>query len=213
MPLINYFKDNLLKIDLWKIDEPISFFTGHEALKDFHFQNDIKHLESRRLWMASRVLLYESLGSNYYQQLYKDENGKPLIRRSHLHLSLSHSGDMAALIVSNLKVGIDIQELNPKLNKIDHKFILKKDLEEIEQSNAFPLEKKHVHWGVKESLFKAYGLGSLDFKENLMLNWNLEYKSEGDSFTACVKKLNFVENYQACYHEIENYMLCYVYES
>jgi 4'-phosphopantetheinyl transferase len=213
VPLNNHTINQHLRIDLWKIDEPVSFFTGHEALKDFHFQNDMKHLESRRLWMASRVLLFESLGSENYRQLYKDENGKPLLRSSNLHLSLSHSGDMVALIVSNLKVGIDIQEFSVKMNKIDHKFIPEKDLEEIEHSNAFPLEKKHVHWGIKESLFKAYGLGGLDFKENLILNWKSEYKSNGDSFTACIKKLNFVENYQACYQEMDNYMLCYVYES
>jgi len=213
MPFVCHSQNEDYTIGLWKIEEPESFFVHQNIFNQENQIPPIKHTETRIQWMASRLLLSELIGAENYRNVKKDQHGRPYLEERGLCLSISHSEKMAAVIISKKNVGIDIQKMTDRLNTIDFKFIREDDLQKIWESNAYQLEQKHIHWGVKESLFKAYGLGGLDFKENLILNWNSQYKTTGDSFNACIKKLNFVNHYQAYYQEIDNYILCYVYES
>lgn len=81
-------------------------------------------------------------------------------------ISISHtkSGAIAAYSAS-LKVGVDIETVRPQIGRIAKKFI-RPD----EARFAAELGTEHAQqllWGIKESLFKLYGAGNVDFKKHL----------------------------------------------
>ena len=91
------------------------------------------------------------------------ENGKPLVAQG--SLSLSHcKGGVAGCFSTTLEVGIDIETQRPNLERIHSKFT---DAKEINRFNTNRQDALQFIWGLKESLFKLYGLGDVDFKEHL----------------------------------------------
>lgn len=51
-----------------------------------------------------------------------DEYGKPAVRNLPVHLSISHSGNMAVCVVDDTPVGIDVEQLRPVELKIAKRF-------------------------------------------------------------------------------------------
>lgn len=92
------------------------------------------------------------------------------------HLSISHSNTAAAAIYSpHLKVGIDIESSVRNLGRIGHKFLREDEQFILDRfGNDIGL---HFVWGIKESLYKLYGKGGLDFKDHLQIT-TLETHSE-----------------------------------
>ncbi len=110
--------------------------------------------------LAKTSLLKNAFGSDV--RLEKLTNGKPLPING-LELSLSHSGSLVALATSEAKVGIDLQEENPKLERIRKKFVSDKEETLIEQTaNSF--DPVHFLWCAKEAVFKIHG-ENLPFKD------------------------------------------------
>jgi phosphopantetheine--protein transferase-like protein len=115
-------------------------------------------------------LLIEHLGLNY-QQLKAAPSGKPYLTESNFHVSISHTNNLGALQVSETKkVGIDIQEYSPVVNRIKTKFCNPKELDYISTLN--PEEQEdflHKTWCAKEACFKYFG-ENVDFKEDLIVS-------------------------------------------
>ena len=117
-------------------------------------------------WKASRWLRDYVL-SHYYdippEKLYFQTNtsGKPsLANYDNLHFSISHSGNIVVIVLSEYQIGIDIQKIrNDKNNNISN--IIKKYYFE-EERNIIERSKDKIHmfykfWVLKESLIKAKG--------------------------------------------------------
>lgn len=199
-----------LEIAIWKIEEAESYFRQRTPFVNQEALGRYKHPQTRLHWLASRLLLHEVLGAVKYQQLGKDANGKPQARD--FELSISHSEDLVAIAIGNKNqnIGIDIQGFSPKLENIAPKFIPPIQLADIAGSTYFK-ELVHIHWGIKEALFKAYGKGKLDFKKHLILDWDQTFNPEGATFNSWVQKENIQLVYQSTYQiTTENYLLCSV---
>ncbi len=96
---------------------------------------------------------------------------KPFLPGEAFHFSISHCGDYAAAIVSKDKrVGIDIEIPVDKILRIKDKFLspVEKENFSVESLNA---DKKMLTllWSCKESVFKWYGEGNVDFSEHIQL--------------------------------------------
>ena len=88
---------------------------------------------------------------------------KPVLNNG--HISLSHCKDgVAAAFSEKLEVGIDIETKRENLTRIAQKFTTE---EELTRFDCEPHTALQFIWGIKESLFKLYGYGSVDFKEHL----------------------------------------------
>lgn len=157
-------------INLWKIEEDIDFFLNHLHLKKEELEicskatHPIKQLE----WLASRTCVkytVEQLEHNY-QGIEKDEFNNPYLLKMKGFVSLSHTRNYAVAVVSLEKeVGIDMEKVSDKLNRVSHKF-----LSESERLHAGDdLLKMCVYWCAKESLYKWYGKKNLSFKDNLFI--------------------------------------------
>jgi 4'-phosphopantetheinyl transferase len=199
-----------LKLAIWKIEEAESYFLQRIDFIDPQVIKRYRHPQSRLHWMASRLLLHQALGNEKYQQLSKDNKGKP--KAKDFELSISHSEDLVAIAIGkkDQSIGLDIQHFSSKLEAIASKFIPAAILDEIKNAPYFK-EIVHIHWGIKEALFKAYGKGRLDFKKHLILEWNQVFDPNGESFKSYVKKENEAIEYQSAYEITEeNYLLCLV---
>lgn len=198
------------KLAIWKIEEAESFFLQRTTFVNASALARYRHPQTRLHWLASRLLLHEALGEEKYQQLAKDAKGKP--QAKDFELSISHSAELVAILIGakHQSIGLDIQHFSPKLEKIASKFIPAQDLEKIKEQPYFK-ELVHIHWGIREALFKAYGKGRLDFKEHLILDWSQDFKAEGDQFKTYIKKEGEYLEFQASYEiSDENYLICIV---
>ena len=83
------------------------------------------------------------------------------------HFSISHCGDYAAVIVSEeIRVGIDIELVTPKVDLIKHKFLDEEEMLLVQKNN---LQHLTLLWNCKEAVFKWYGNGGLNFKKNIIV--------------------------------------------
>ena len=73
--------------------------------------------------MSYRALLKQILAP-YRATLEYDSFGKPRLRNSKLNISVAHSGDYSAVIISsNSAVGIDIERLKDRIYRIKDRFL------------------------------------------------------------------------------------------
>ena len=154
-------------LGLWKIEESPEQLEGLvdpselERVKDFHPEKKLEQY-------ASRIVL-EKLCNQFqipFHGIYKDEHGKPFLKNSEAHISITHSFPfVAALINTKEACGIDIEQPRTQLIRISHKFL--SDSEKLICQDD--LEKLCLCWSAKESLYKLYGRKRLSFKTNLMI--------------------------------------------
>jgi phosphopantetheinyl transferase len=202
---------NQTRIGVWSIIEPLSWFEERLVLSESE-QSEVAILaERKRLeWFAGRWLLHVLLQQEDRAISLKDEFGKPYLLNSTLHISLSHSGNKAAVIISPKPVGIDIQYFTPKIERIERKFM------RIEESNClsakYRLEHLHVFWGAKESLYKAYGKRELEFREHIIVA-PFDYDLSKGITKGQVQKADFCESYAIQYTVIDNYSLTFCIEN
>ena len=157
-------------IKVWKIEEQALFFEqaldlDREAV--LKLKQRFKHTENRLQWLASRFLL-KSLIGEAYRNIQLSAKGKWHLPAGQFLFSLSHSGVYVAAIKSIFAVGIDIQIRTAKLSRIATKYIPAHQLAKLRNSRCRE-DLYHVHWGIKEALFKAYGEGGLDYKKHLIV--------------------------------------------
>lgn len=153
--------DARTRIGLWHITEDLSFFETALA------PGAITHETKRKQWYASRLLANEISANSI--SIVNHANGKPVIENSNTHISISHTQHMAAVILSSgSPVGIDIEMVHPKVERIAHKFLSPEELANISDVNR--IEKLILYWSAKESMYKLFGKGGLEFKTQLSVD-------------------------------------------
>ena len=164
MPLIRTIQINPgSRLGVWKITEEEAFF-----MERVNISTAIHHPHKRLQHFAGRYLLVELFPDFPIGDIQIMESRKPYIMNNSFHFSISHCGDYVAAIVSKEKaVGIDIEEVKEKIEKVSHKFLSPEERAFIDKENGLP--HKTICWTAKEAVFKWYGLGSVDFKENMTI--------------------------------------------
>ncbi len=208
------FQENIDKntsIALWKITETPEELELKLQLKE-HELILLRSLskEKRNLhWLATRVLLRKMLDTNEYIDCQADENGKPILMNHPHHISLSHSHEYAAVMVSKTKkVGIDIEIIKDKIIRVQNKFMNEAELRFVEDKNR--TEQLYVCWCAKEAVYKLHGKKEVSFKNHIQLE-NFVYLENGQ-LKAKIVKDNFFAEYNVMYNKIDGYMLGYVVE-
>jgi phosphopantetheinyl transferase len=155
------------RLGIWKIEEPEEFFKANVPL-----HRDVTHPHKRLQHLAGRFLLQYLFPAFPYELIQIADTKKPYLPDEQFHFSISHCGDYAAAIVSTDKrVGVDIEMPVEKILRIQDKFLSEdeKEIFNIQQS-IFNVQLTTTFWSCKEAVFKWYGLGAVDFKENIQLN-------------------------------------------
>jgi phosphopantetheinyl transferase len=158
------------RLGVWHITEEEDFFIKEHI----PLGRDISHPQKRLQHLAGRYLLKELFPGFPYQLIRIAETRKPFIKNESYHFSISHCKDYAAAIVStNNRVGVDVEMITTKVLKIKHKFLGTAEQEMIAQmapvNSDYYIQLMTTAWSIKETLFKWYGDGELDFIDHLQI--------------------------------------------
>lgn len=124
-----------------------------------------------------------------------DENGKLfLCDYPQLNVNLSHSGEYAACVVSDMPVGIDIQYMREAADlRIAERFFTESECEHIKKSENH-YEVFYRLWTKKESLVKAVGCGlAIPLNSFCVIEDKIEYEGKKYKFTE-----SCFEDYRMC---------------
>ena len=126
------------------------------------FKNHSRKLE----WLSVRALAKEMTGKRT-RIIYNSER-KPFLYDNSFHISISHSHNFTAILLSKTRrVGIDLEHMSHRINKIRDKFI--NESEKITHNPAKLRYHLYIHWCAKESLYKICDKQGLIFNKNLLI--------------------------------------------
>ncbi|MDR0232414.1 MAG: 4'-phosphopantetheinyl transferase superfamily protein [Dysgonamonadaceae bacterium] len=165
--------------------------------------------ESRKKeWLTVRVLLREMLGEE--KEILYTSSGKPYLSDNTYQISISHTkGFVAVSLHPEMKIGIDIEHISPRIHKIRSRF-----MNENEEMN---LNKEHeethllLHWSAKESIFKMLGEQDVDFKTDLHINPFHPVLNDLSRFSAYETKTEQQHRFAGYYLANSLYVLTVVY--
>lgn len=168
MPL--FYQQNInyaSKLAIWKIDEPESYFLDKVILNI-----QVSHPHKRLQHLAGRYILPYLYPDFPYNEILIADTRKPFLQNEMYHFSISHCGQYAAAIVSSeLRVGIDIEIITERLHKIKHKYLSENELEFVMNFNAADQIKiLTILWSAKEAMFKWYAKGKVDFDKMMLVD-------------------------------------------
>ena len=194
---------------VWKIEEEAEDLYSRLQLN----QEEKAYVESlnngkRNLhWLSTRVLLREMLNTSDYIDCRVDEHGKPYLVNFPHQISLSHSFDYAAVMISEDKpVGIDIELVKEKIVRIEDKFLCPEELMFIDPGHR--IEHLYICWCAKEAIYKLQGKRNVSFKDHIRLH-PFSFSREGE-FSARLDAGPLQATFTVGYERIEDYMICYV---
>jgi phosphopantetheinyl transferase len=175
------------KLGLWHIEEDEHFFLQKVPVK-----RDVTHPHKRLQHLAGRYLLPTLFEDFPLEEILIADTRKPFLPDEKYHFSISHCGDYAAAIVSaNQRVGIDIEKPTEKIFRIIHKFLRDEEkmfLDE-QMSSRQLLQLATLLWSTKESMFKWFGDGGIDFRQHLHIQ-NIEGNDEEGKLICQFQKLD-----------------------
>jgi len=201
--------DDFTEFAIWKIEEEADELYNqlqlNEQEKAYYEQLTVG---KRNLhWLGTRVLLRKLLHTDEYIDCKVDAHGKPYLVNLPYHISLSHSFDYAAVMISkNSLVGIDIELIKEKVERIAHKFLQQDEISFISGPNK--INQLYVCWCAKEAVYKCHGQKEVSFSDNIHLD-PFEFEGHG-AVKAHLHKDSLRIDYTVGYLQYQDYMVGYV---
>ena len=166
MPLIfNTQIQKDISVAVWQIAETEKFFNNFlNLLPDDELRIKNCKLQQVRLQkLACRAALAELLGNNEIEITYS-ETGQPQLKN--YCISFSHTKTSVAVVLSKTPVGIDIEELTPRIVPLYLRFMSE---QEIAVCDIHNLKDLYYYWCAKEAMYKWFAKGNLDFIDDLFV--------------------------------------------
>lgn len=148
---------------IWKMEEDpgllLSQLENKQDLVDF-FQtvtSSARILER----IAVRVLLKALLGNE--KTINYHPNGKPYFEDQSINISISHTKDYVAVILSQSPLlGIDVEYISDRVKRIRRRFVSESEYIDPENETVHLL----LHWSGKETMYKALSKEEIDLIDN-----------------------------------------------
>ena len=191
MGIIKKYTENNCQIAIWEINESLAELLKLGASFD---SSNVTTDKRKEEFLISRLLLNE-LEPN--QQISYNLNGAPEISNGK-YISISHSKNLFAIIISKKKVGLDIEYISEKPLSLSRKFIADNSHKNLTK------EKATLIWCCKEAVYKWHQKGSVDFKKDILIS-PFFMKEKGKVETQFNKK-----KYTLHYTKIDTHYLVYV---
>ena len=163
MPLLRIIKRDEATIGLWEmVDGEFDSYTddylrGAIGEAEKRYKSNARRME----YICERALLKDMMNGRIVN-IFHNEDGKPMLNNG-LDISISHTRGYIAIILSETKnVGIDIEYVSDRVEKIASRFMR-------EDESADDIMSLLVHWCAKETLYKLFSSEHLDFM-NIKVN-------------------------------------------
>jgi 4'-phosphopantetheinyl transferase len=208
MPLEYHKHSKEFQLGIWQMNESIDELNQRVSLSASDqatlagFKSDYRKQE----WLTTRVLVKQLLSTSEEISITYNSNGKPQLVNSQYSISISHTKNFVAVLLSEKEhIGIDLETIQPRIEKISKKFITPEEEKFIEPDKK--LIYQHVFWGTKEVLFKIYSKGELNFLENLKVR-KFSFAEKGELKAEVIKE-NFRKEIHVFYEKWNDLMLVY----
>ena len=189
---------------IWKITESFEALAKDTPLTA-HCQERVDGMKSmihKQGFMSVRHLL--ALAGYTDFDLFYTKAGKPYLKDGK-HISITHSFSFSAIIVSDKKVGIDIEMQRPVILKIAHKFTPLEEYRTLANEAAL-IRKLTMVWAAKESLYKGFAENGVSFLKHIYVE---AFSIEKPSTQATVTYRNRSETYGLKFLEFEDFTCGY----
>lgn len=204
-----------VRLAIWRIEEDAEHLISRLQL-DGREQKVLHSLNKGKRtlhWLGTRVLLRYMLDVPGFIDCPSDENGKPYLANFSQKISLTHSFDYVAVMLSEEgEVGIDLELVKPKILRIAHKFMKPEELIFINGlDDESRIQYLYACWCAKEAVYKLQGNKGISFKDNMTI---LPFEIQGQGvlelrFTSKIR----TETFKVHYELFLEYMLGYVIEN
>ena len=198
--------DSQTVVKIWHITESYDWLSDGVKLEQPSIDR-LKGMKSevhQRGFLSVRHLL---LDAGYTDaDLYYNTFGKPHLNDGK-HISITHSFEYSAVIISDKFVGIDLEQRREKIKRIAHKFC------DYELQYAGSNQPDAVHaltkiWCVKEAAYKWMAKPGLSFKDHVLV---VPFSSKDDTTTAWI--ITTTEKHRLTAHllGLEGYDCAFIY--
>lgn len=209
MPLYKKFNINTTsQVLIWEITETFEDLFDEVMMKDISLirLNNMKSLSHQKGFLSIRKLLQEIGYTD--EDLFYDETGKPNLLDGK-HISITHSFEFSAIIVSEKVAGIDLEMQREKIITIAEKFMdTEFDFLPKEKEQDF-IQKSTVIWGVKEAIFKIENQVGISFKDHISV---FPFEMSDEKTSAILTFQNQVKEYEIQFETLENYVIVVAFE-
>ncbi|MES2544695.1 MAG: 4'-phosphopantetheinyl transferase superfamily protein [Bacteroidota bacterium] len=200
--------DSFTQVFIWKITESFEQLSNEIQLcqKSSMRLNGMKSESHQKGFLSVRKLVQEAGYSDF--DLYYDESGKPNLNDGKF-ISITHSHEFSAIIISNKDCGIDIELQREKITRIADKFI---DSESVylNEETKNRISMLTVIWGAKESVFKIQNEPGISFKDHI----NVTPFQIKDGAAKVLLNFNGKTKYfKINFMELEGFTLVYAFEN
>ena len=166
MGLYKIIKKEGVEIGIWKITESLNELkqiAGEILLTKYKSEKRKKEI------LINHILIDKIDPKNKLKYI---KSGAPILT-GNKYISISHTNKLVAIIVSNKKVGMDIEVRSNKALQLASKFIIKKN------RRLLNTDKATLIWCAKEAIYKWHRKGNVSFKNDIIINdFNLKETGE-----------------------------------
>ncbi len=206
MPIIDKKITEAGVLGIWKLTETVPYlmsifqFSAKEKEEFIKIKVDRRKIE----YIATRLLLKELI--NIKPEINYLESGKPELTNIQRNITISHSSDFVVVLVSENKIGIDVENIQRNIKKIANRFLCKEELECIQKVDNTQTA-TILYWSAKEAIFKCTDKDGVIFDKQIYIH-PFNIKREGKFFGT----LNKITHFELWYFFIENNVIVYCVE-
>ncbi|HTL81578.1 MAG TPA: 4'-phosphopantetheinyl transferase superfamily protein [Bacteroidia bacterium] len=193
------------RIGIWEVqeslDELVSAFDAFDG--DKKILDSFTHSFRKSQWLAVRLLLHALVPG---EKIRYDDDGKPWPKNTEHFISVSHSGPLVAIMLSDLPCGIDIEHIRPKIDRIAPRFLSEAELR---SAMTEPVtERLHVYWCVKEAAYKMNGRKNVSMRSDIFVEGLTDISSGKANVT--LRSADILHKATANFERRGEYMLAWV---
>ncbi len=168
MPIHLLKKTEDYQLGIWKMveEEELLLKQSGSNVRPSHV-NQVRRME----FLAVRAMASE-MGIQGMDIAYQP-SGKPYLLNSNLSISISHTKNYVAVMLSpNQMIGVDLEYRSDRILKIRHKFMHPDEESRLKQFSNATIETVGLllHWCAKEAMFKAVPEEGVDFAQELRIS-------------------------------------------
>jgi 4'-phosphopantetheinyl transferase len=204
--ILNEHLESECQLGIWEIQEDYDNLLNRLVLlpEEMEVVENFKNYDRKLEWLSVRVLLNEMTEQDL--TIIYNGNRKPYVKGDIYNISISHSKDLTAILLSQKKrVGIDMEYMSPRISRIAHRFINSDEIiTEETELNTFHM---YIHWCAKEALYKICDKQDIQLKENITIEPFFP-KPQG-SLTGWVRNRFRNDLFLLEYIKIDNYVVAW----
>ena len=175
---------------LWQVEEESDWFKEQlELVPGLWVEYDsLANQTIRYRWLASRYAV-QQVTQQSPLDVIKDQSGRPFLGVERKPLSLSHCEGFVAAIHSDVSVGIDVERISSRVQKIKNYFMRDEELDLLGEENDALI----LAWSAKESIYKWLGEKHLGYKSQLCIR-SIDFMGQAMEIEIKTKEHNLIQS-------------------